>query len=143
MINNNLTDTAIKNAKPKDKDYRLTDGQGLYILIKPNGAKWWRFDYSFEGKRLSLSLGIYPQVSLANVRLKANQARIDIANGLNPSDIRKAKKQAIQRNAKNEKEHTHPCALCYAVDCKNIHAKKYIDDLMRDDLITKPLCFIS
>ncbi|CAG1021033.1 Prophage integrase IntS [Patescibacteria group bacterium] len=102
-MKNALTDTAIRNAKPKDKDYRLSDGQGLYILIKTNGAKWWRFDYSFDGKRLTLSLGVYPQVSLSGGRTRANKARVDVANGLNPSDTRKAKKQAIQRNAENER----------------------------------------
>lgn len=98
-----LTDTEIRNAKPKDKTQRLSDSQGLYMLINPNGSKWWRFDYSFNGKRKTLSFGVYPQVSLASVRIKANQARIDIANGLNPSDLRKAKKQAIKRNAENER----------------------------------------
>lgn len=86
-----LTDTTIRNTKSKEKSYRLSDGQGLYILINPNGAKWWRFDYSFEGKRNTLSLGTYPKVSLTMARSRFNQARIDIENGLNPSNTRKAK----------------------------------------------------
>ena len=51
-----LTDTAIKRAKPADKPYKLTDGDGLYLLINPTGSKWWRFDYRFDGKRKTLSL---------------------------------------------------------------------------------------
>ena len=55
-----LQDVTIRNAKPIDKDKRLNDGSGLYLLIKPNGAKWWRFDYTFAGKRKTLSLGFIP-----------------------------------------------------------------------------------
>ncbi len=51
-----LTDTAIRNTKPKDKAYKLTDGKGLYLLVQPSGGKLWRFDYVFEGKRKTLAL---------------------------------------------------------------------------------------
>ena len=56
-------DVTIKNAKPKAAMYRLSDGDGLYVLVKPDGAKWWRFDYSIGGKRKTLSLGVYPDTS--------------------------------------------------------------------------------
>jgi len=59
-----LTDTKIKNAKPHDKQYKLTDGQGMYLLIKPNGSKLWRADYSFNKKRNTYSIGTYPTVPL-------------------------------------------------------------------------------
>jgi integrase len=98
-----LTDTTIRNAKPEAKDKRLTDGSGLYLLIKPNGAKWWRFDYSFEGKRKTLSLGVYPATGLADARRKADNTRANVANGIDPSKTRKTTKAAKQLTAENEK----------------------------------------
>jgi hypothetical protein len=63
-----LTDSAIRNAKPKEKNYKLADGGGLYLLITPKGGKWWRLDYRFNGKRKTLSMGVYPDVSLKSAR---------------------------------------------------------------------------
>jgi hypothetical protein len=57
-----LTDTSIRNAKPAQKPYKLYDSGGLFIQITPNGGKWWRFKYRFEGKEKLLSLGTYPEV---------------------------------------------------------------------------------
>lgn len=85
MSREHLKDISIKNAKFPDKK-RLNDGDGLYLLIKPTGAKWWRFDYTFEGKRKTLSLGVYPQTTLAKARDKAAKAREDVASGIDPSD---------------------------------------------------------
>ena len=63
-----LKPITILNAKPADKDQRFNDGSGLCLLIKTNGAKWWRFNYTFEGKRKTLSLGVYPVTTLADAR---------------------------------------------------------------------------
>jgi integrase len=98
-----LTDVTIRNTKPVNKDNRLNDGGGLYLLIKPNGAKWWRFDYSIEGKRKTLSLGVYPVVGLADARRKAEDARKQISNGIDPSDTRKETKAARQLATENQK----------------------------------------
>ncbi len=58
-----LTDTTCKNVKPNpDKTYKLTDEEGLYLLVAKSGGKWWRLDYRFNGKRKTLSLGTYPDV---------------------------------------------------------------------------------
>ena len=71
-----LSDIAIRNAKPSEKSIKLTDGGGLYLLLKPNGAKWWRLDYRFSGKRKTLSMGVYPEVGLkADLRLFRGNAR--------------------------------------------------------------------
>lgn len=98
-----LTDTAIRNAKAQDKDIRLSDGSGLYLLVKPNGAKWWRFDYSINNKRKTLSVGVYPAVSLLDARRKATEARATVANGTDPSDLRKSKKVELQLQIENQK----------------------------------------
>ena len=97
-----LLDIIVRNAKPDDKDKRLNDGGGLYVLIKPNGAKWWRFDYSIESKRKTLSLGVYPVTGLADARRKVDEARKQISNGIDPSNTRKAVKAAQQLAAENE-----------------------------------------
>ena len=70
-----LSDTRIRNAKPKDKQYKLADGKGLVLLVNPNGSKWWRLRYSIDGSEKMLSLGVYPEVSLTLARHKSNDAR--------------------------------------------------------------------
>lgn len=99
-IKNDLT---IKAAKPKSSMYRLNDGDGLHLLVKSDGAKWWRFDYSIGGKRKTLSLGVYPDTTLSAVRKKADEAREQVAAGTDPSDIRKTKKQAQVKCLEDER----------------------------------------
>ena len=98
-----LTDNAIKAAKAQEQTYRLSDEKGLYLLIKPAGFKWWRFDYRFVGTRKTLSLGVYPDVSLKLARQRRDEARQMIANGTDPSEIRKTEK-ATQSEKKKDQE---------------------------------------
>lgn len=87
--------TAIKNAKPSANAYKLSDEKGLYLLIQPSGAKWWRIDYRFDGKRKTLSVGVYPEVSLKQARIQRDVLRESVANGTDPAEVRKARKQAL------------------------------------------------
>ncbi|HEU5047472.1 MAG TPA: integrase arm-type DNA-binding domain-containing protein [Rickettsiales bacterium] len=87
-----LTATAINNTKAKDKALKLFDGGGLFLLVKPAGGKWWRLKYRFGGKEKLLSLGTYPEVSLKEARERREEARKLLANGVDPSDNRKAVK---------------------------------------------------
>ena len=89
-----LTDTAIRNSKPKDKPLRLSDERGLYLLINPNGSRWWRFDYRFQGIRKTLSMGVYPDVPLKLARERRDEARSLLAAGADPGVQRKAEKRA-------------------------------------------------
>ena len=84
-----ITDTALRNIKPGDKPRKLTDERGLYVLVHPNGSKYFRFDYRFEGKRKTLSLGVYPDVSLKEARFKRDEARSLLAKGIDPGVERK------------------------------------------------------
>ena len=84
-----LTNTAIKNAKPKDKPYKLMDESGLFLLVRPNGSKLWRFRYSFNGKEKLLSLGGYPETSLADAREERDAMRKLTKKGKDPSQERK------------------------------------------------------
>lgn len=93
-----LSDTAIRNTKPADKPVKMTDGDGLYLLVQPSGAKWWRFDYRFAGKRKTLSMGVYPDVSLKQAREKREDARKLVAAGIDPSEHRKATKDEAVGN---------------------------------------------
>ncbi|WP_347986217.1 integrase arm-type DNA-binding domain-containing protein [Methylomonas sp. AM2-LC] len=92
MAKNLLNDTALRAIKPTDKDQLISDGSGLFLLVKPDGKKWWRFVYTFEGKRKALSLGVYPQTTLSAARKQAEANRENLANGINPSDLRKESK---------------------------------------------------
>ncbi|MGR2661791.1 tyrosine-type recombinase/integrase [Chromobacterium haemolyticum] len=89
-----LTDAAIKNAKPREdgKHLKLTDGQGLSLWVMPTGAKYWRLKYRINGKEKLLALGVYPEVSLKEARLKRDDARKQIADGEDPASIRKMDK---------------------------------------------------
>ena len=79
-----LTDTAVRNAKPKEKPYKLGDSGGLYAIVRPNGSKLWRYKYRLGGKANSRGLGKYPDVSLKEARLRRDECRQDVANGVNP-----------------------------------------------------------
>ena len=96
-----LTDTAIRTAKPSEKPVKLTDERGLYLLISPNGGKWWRFDYRFDGKRYTLSMGTYPDVSLKVARERRDQARKLVADDVDPGANRKNQKSAKLERAAN------------------------------------------
>ncbi len=89
-----LTDASIRSAKPSEKPYKRAAGGGLYLLINPNGSRWWRFKYRLGGKERLLSLGVYPDVSLKQAREKRDEARRQLANGIDPSVKRKAEKVA-------------------------------------------------
>ena len=91
----------IETAKPQDKEYKLTDGAGLYLLIKPNGAKYWRLKYRVAGKEKKLSIGVYPDISLAEARLKREEARKIVASGGDPSEQKQVERQAKKINIDN------------------------------------------
>jgi integrase len=89
-----LTDTQIRKAKPQGKPFELSDARGLFLIVRPNGAKWWRFRYTFNGKRNLLSLGTYPDTPLRLACERCDEARRQIAAGIDPSAQRKADKAA-------------------------------------------------
>ncbi|HGM6977452.1 TPA: tyrosine-type recombinase/integrase [Serratia marcescens] len=96
-----LTDIKVKTAKPMDKAYKLTDGGGMYLLVKPNGSKYWRLKYRFVGKEKMLSIGVYPDVSLADARQKRDEARKILAAGGDPGEVKKADKLAQKLSTEN------------------------------------------
>jgi len=99
-----LTDTAVRNAKPLAKPFKLADGGGLFLLVQPTGGKWWRYKYRFLGKEKLLALGSYPDVSLAQAREHHAQARKALAAGNDPNEVKKEAKRAAQLNSENTYE---------------------------------------
>jgi integrase len=89
-----LTDIALRKAKPAAKPLKLSDGLGMYLLLKPDGSRYWRMDYRFDGKRKTLALGVYPEVSLSNARQRREDARRLLAAGTDPGLARKSAKRA-------------------------------------------------
>jgi integrase len=96
-----LTDTRIRNAKPKATAYKLSDGGGMYLLVMPDGARYWRLDYRYAGKRRTLALGVYPTVTLRNARARREDARAALANGADPSAVKNTTKRAAKLAGKN------------------------------------------
>lgn len=109
--------TTVANAKPRDRDYKLSDGRGLHLLVRPNGSKLWRFNYRYLEKHRTLAFGAWPDVGLGDARLRRDEARQLIATGLDPSHERKVlmakarvaendtfKTVAMEWIAKNERE---------------------------------------
>lgn len=99
-----LTDIKIKAAKPREKAYKLSDGEGLFLLITPKGSKYWRLKYRFGGKEKLLALGVYDQVTLADARIKRNEARILLAKDIDPGLLKQATKRSTKLASANSFE---------------------------------------
>lgn len=96
-----LTNTAISNAKPKDKPFKLADGHGMYLLVTPGGGRYWRLKYRFGGKEKVLALGAYPAISLAVARRRCTEARELLAEGIDPGEAKQEAKRAAQEASDN------------------------------------------
>ena len=94
-----LSDAKIRNAKPRAKPYKLTDGEGMFLLVHPNGSKYWRLKFRFLGRERILALGVYPDVGIAEAREWRAQARKALAAGNDPAELKQvAKRQAVIKN---------------------------------------------
>ena len=92
-----LSDSACRSASPREKQYKLSDGEGMYLLVKPSGGKYWRMNYRFAGKPKTLAFGVYPEISLREAREKKTEARRLLREGIDPS-LKKKKEQLIRKN---------------------------------------------
>ena len=91
-----LTASTVKSAKPSAKPYKLADGAGMYLLVHPCGAKYWRLKYRIAGKEKLLALGVYPEVSLAEARIRRDNARLLIRDGRDPGVAKQLQKKFLQ-----------------------------------------------
>jgi integrase len=99
-----LTDVTVRTAKPRDKTYKLSDSGGLYVEVTPAGGKRWRWKYRVAGREKLLSMGVYPDVTLAAARARRDDARKLLASGVDPSVHRQAAKVAQAESAANSFE---------------------------------------
>lgn len=96
-----LSELQVRNAKPQKKEYKLMDGYGLFLLVTPTNGKLWRLDYRFGEKRKTLAIGAYPAITLADARQRRDDAKKLLANGIDPSEIKKAQKAATVAETEN------------------------------------------
>jgi hypothetical protein len=96
-----LTQIAVKNAKPEEKPYKLADSRGLYLLVHPNGGKYWRWKYRFEKKERVLAIGVFPEIGLAEAREKQADARKLLKDGIDPNDAKRTKPRKAEDEIKN------------------------------------------
>ena len=89
-----LTGTKVAEAKPTDRERKLSDGGGLYLLVKPNGTKAWRYKYRFNGRELTLAIGLFPEITLKQARQRHQSAREMLANGIDPNQDKRNRKHA-------------------------------------------------
>jgi len=126
-----LSDVKVRTAKPEAKAYKLTDGDGMVLLVHPNGSKYWRLRYRFDGREKMLALGIYPEVTLADARARRDEARKQLANGIDPSDKKKTDKieQAETRTFKEVAIEWHATNKKWSKDHSNRVLKTLEDNL--------------
>ena len=144
-----LTDIKVRTAKPTDKQYKLTDGSGMHLLVHPNGSKYWRLQYRFGGKQKMLALGVYPEITLADARSRRDEARKLLANGVDPGDKKKSDKieqeeartfeqLAVEWHATNKKwseEHSRRVLKSLEDNLFPAIGKRNIADLKTRDLL--------
>lgn len=99
-----LSDQAVKKAKPKAKPYKMADGGGMYLEVMPSGSKYWRLKYRIAGKEKRLALGVYPDVSLKDARVRRDETRKVLANDGDPGAVKKAQKRQGKIAAANSFE---------------------------------------
>ncbi|MBJ2150536.1 Arm DNA-binding domain-containing protein [Paracoccus sp. IB05] len=90
-----LTDSKTRALKPKEKAYRVTDAQSLYVQVTPSGGKHWRFNYTLQGKQRTLALGSYPAVSLLAARMARDNAKLQLQQGIDPGSAKKAEAPSV------------------------------------------------
>ncbi len=99
-----LTDVTIRNLKPREKQYKVSDGKNLFLLIKSTGAKYWRYRFFFANKEKVLAIGVYPEVTLSQARERRDEAKKQLVEGNDPSFLKQTKQQAKKQSDQNSFE---------------------------------------
>ncbi|AOJ74037.1 MULTISPECIES: tyrosine-type recombinase/integrase [Burkholderia cepacia complex] len=123
-----LTDVAVRAAKPREKSYKLADGQGMYLEIMPNGSKYWRLKYRIDGKEKRMALGVYPAVSLLAARKARDEIKDQLRAGLDPSHEKKRVKAQRSLDRENSFE---PIAREWHQQKKGAWSERHADRIMK------------
>ena len=127
-----LSEVKVRNCKPLEREFKLTDGDGLFLLVTPSGGKLWRFRYYFDGKRKDIAFGSHPSVSLLDARQRRDDARKLLANGIDPGAVRKAQKQAETESTETFEVIAREWHTKFAHTWAPGHATKILNALIRD-----------
>lgn len=120
-----LNDVAVRKAKPEAKSYKMADGGGMYLEVMPNGSKYWRVKYRFNGKEKRLAFGVYPAVTLSMARDRLAESKRLLARGIDPGETKKAAKQSNQANAANSLETiAREWVASHMADKSDMHRKR-------------------
>lgn len=120
-----LNDVAVRKAKPEAKSYKMADGGGMYLEVMPNGSKYWRVKYRFNGKEKRLAFGVYPAVTLSMARDRLAESKRLLARGIDPGETKKAAKQSNQANAANSLDTiAREWVASHMVDKSDMHRKR-------------------
>jgi len=130
-----LTATAVKQANPRQKDYKMSDGGGLFLLVKKTGSKYWRLKYRYADKEKSLALGVYPEITLSKARELKEDARRLVAHGTDPSELRRAEKSARNDAATNSFKSVAEEWFRIKMTDKSTTYKERVDRLLANDLL--------
>ncbi|MBG56457.1 MAG: integrase [Deltaproteobacteria bacterium] len=129
---NKLTESSIKKAKILDKQYKIYDGEGMFLLVHPNGSKYWRMKYTFDGKSKLASFGVWPTISLKEARVRRHVAKQKIKVGINPIEEKKKNKQLKQLGLNSQENKNHstfkkPENATFVLSSILSHHKRLID----------------
>ena len=142
-----LRDVTIKNAAPKEKPYKLSDGRSLYIEIMPNGSKYWRLRYRFGDKQKRIALGVYPEITIKKARELASEARSNLRNGDDPADLKR--QQKILKHIKTENTFEAVAKEWFEKqkdhwsEGHTIRVKRFVDNYLSKDLGKRPIADIT
>jgi len=126
-----LSDALVRNAKPRERRYKLFDETGLFLIVTPEGGKWWRCRYRWQGKEQTLSLGTYPAVTLKKARLARDAIRQQLRDGIDPAATRKAESARAVETFEGQARQWHQAR---SPRWSAVHAKRLWRDLERDAL---------
>jgi len=127
-----LSEVRVRTTKPKEKEYKLFDGGGLFLLVTPSGGKLWHFKYRFDKKEKKLTFGPYPEISLLEARQRRDEARNQLEHGSDPGAVRKAQKQVETQSTETFEVIAREWHIKYTPTWAPGHAAKVIRNLERD-----------
>jgi integrase len=127
-----ISEVKVRTSKPREAAYKIFDGGGLFLLVTPSGGKLWHFKYRFDMKEKKLAFGAYPEISLFDARQRRDEARKQLANGIDPGAVRKAQKQAVTEETETFEVIAREWHTKFTHTWTTGHATKILSAMTRD-----------